>query len=98
MKFPMTLDMSPYCTASALAGKWGSEYEAVGVAVHPDEIANSGHFYFFQKLPEGDWLKRNDHMTDDIREVMVGMLQEAMCGLVYSRIPPARLIILFLGA
>ncbi len=98
MQFPMKLDMSPYCTASALDDGWGSEYEAVGVAIHPGEAATGGHFCFFQKLPEGDWLRRNDDMTDDMREVMVGWYQQAMCGRVYCRVPPARFVIWLLAA
>lgn len=58
------LGVGQYCIQAALKDKWdgNAEYELADVVAHHGTEL-SGHFYHYQKLPDGQWLQRSGDLA-----------------------------------
>ena len=83
VKFPSTLDLTPYMRAPACQP---GEYSLYAVLVHSGHSTHSGHYYSFIKAPSGVW-----YLMDDSRVRQVGerhVLDQRAYMLFYVRKAP----------
>ena len=90
-QYPAELDLRRYCTHSALADGWGSEYQLGRIVLHLGGSASRGHYMFLQKLDQQRWWLRNDAKVPKVisNEGALACTTD-VCALVYYRVPPQR--------
>ena len=80
IKYPMELDMGPYCIQNVEQEGWGTVFNLGGLILHHGTSAASGHYSYLQRLPNGQWLSRDDqevtlqHDALDFRTKVSGLV------------------------
>ena len=92
MLYSRKLQLGKYCIQAALHDKWegSGEYELAGVVAHQG-TENSGHYYYYQKLPDGQWVQRSDDLAPKkVAEIHVMTRGFEVIALAYTRKAPTR--------